>query len=161
MNRSLHSAFLGLVVEPELRDDRVGQRLSGRTRESFNAGWRFARFGPMPEWIDVARARGRRWRVRATASSEESARGNHAEDVFDGDPQTRWCRQQRGRGRVGSARLGEQTLGRVTPEWEFPDLSYGSMIETSCRGQGMEGLCSRRHAVPPRSRNGFTRGQMG
>ena len=70
------------------------------------------------------------------ASSEESAKGNVAADAFDGDPQTRWCASGGGTSEWVQLDLGEERkIGRVALEWEFPDLTYGSAIETSADGK--------------------------
>ena len=76
-----------------------------RSRESFNAGWRFGRFGPMPDGSTTPEPGAERWSVTARASSEETSKGNGAEDAFDGDPQTRWCARG-GSERMGPARPG-------------------------------------------------------
>jgi beta-galactosidase len=108
-----------------------------RSRESFNAGWKFARFGPMPDGSKMDEPGAERWSVRATASSEESAKGHSAEDVFDGDVQTRWCASRGAVGEWVQLDLGEERkIGRVALDWEFPELTYGSVIDTSHDGRG-------------------------
>jgi len=106
-----------------------------RTRESFNTGWRFARFGPMADGSTRPEPGAERWSVTATASSEESSKGNLAANAFDGDAQTRWCASGAGTDQWVQLDLGhEQKLGRVALEWEFPELTYGSVIETRADG---------------------------
>ena len=60
------------------------------SRESFNQGWRFARFGPMPDGSTLPEPGVGGWSIRATASSEEEDKGNLAQNAVDGDPGTRY-----------------------------------------------------------------------
>ena len=107
-----------------------------RSRESFNAGWRFGRFGPMPDGSTTPEPGAERWSVTARASSEESSKGNGAEDAFDGDPQTRWCASGGAANEWVQLDLGaDRQIGRVALDWEFPELTYGSAIETSADGK--------------------------
>ena len=107
-----------------------------RSRESFNASWRFARFGPVVDHSTRTEPGAERWNVMATASSEESSKGNVAEDAFDGDPQTRWCASGGGTDAWVQLDLGqEQKIGRIALEWEVPELTYGSVIETTSDGK--------------------------
>jgi beta-galactosidase len=47
-----------------------------RSRESFNQGWRFARFGPLPDGSKLPEPGGAVPTIRVTASSEETDKGN-------------------------------------------------------------------------------------
>jgi hypothetical protein len=62
-----------------------------RSSESFNASWRFARFGPMADRSTRPEPGAERWSIVASASSEEAAKGNVAENAFDGDQAPLWC----------------------------------------------------------------------
>ncbi|MCX7006984.1 MAG: hypothetical protein NTY53_07000 [Kiritimatiellaeota bacterium] len=70
----------------------------GRTRESFNADWRFDRFGPMPDGSSRPEPGAAGWAIAVTASSREVERGNPAEYAMDGDPTTRWTLVRRQQG---------------------------------------------------------------
>ncbi len=70
------------------------------------------------------------------ASSEEASKGNVAENAFDGDRETRWCASNGGTNQWLELDLGHsQPIGRVALDWEFPELKYGSVIETSGDGK--------------------------
>lgn len=87
--------FLQLVMLTVL----CSTALADRSRESFDADWRFARFGPHPAkkdvWIPEPGAA--TWSMMATASSSETSvkkndgREHPAADAIDGDTETRWC----------------------------------------------------------------------
>lgn len=62
-----------------------------RSRESFDASWRFARFGPQADRSTRPEPGAGRWSIVASASSEEASKRNVAENAFDGDQETRWC----------------------------------------------------------------------
>ena len=79
-------AFLLILTSLSFADD-----ASVRSRESFNASWRFARFGPQADGSTRPEPGAERWSIVASASSEEAAKGNVAENAFDGDQATRWC----------------------------------------------------------------------
>ena len=72
----------------------------------------------------------------ASASSEEISKANVAEHACDGDPQTRWCASGGGTDQWVQLDLGqERKIGRIALESEFPELTYGSVIETSSDGK--------------------------
>ena len=54
-----------------------------RSRESFNASWWFARFGPMADRSTKPEPGAERWNI--VASSEETSKGNAAENACGGD----------------------------------------------------------------------------
>ncbi len=62
-----------------------------RVRESFDADWRFHRYGLQADGSRVAEPGALSWEVPASASSEEAQKGNSAANAFDGNPATRWC----------------------------------------------------------------------
>ena len=47
------------------------------TSVSFNDGWRFARFGPMPDGSTREEPGAARWSITVKASSEEAEQGEH------------------------------------------------------------------------------------
>ncbi len=109
-----------------------------RSRESFNASWRFARFGPMADRSTRPEPGAERWSIvaSASASSEETSKGNVSENAFDGDQTTRWCASGGGTGEWLVLDLGrDRKLGRIVVDWEFPDLTYGSAVEVSPDGK--------------------------
>ena len=107
-----------------------------RSRESFNASWRFARFGPLAGRSIRPEPGAERWSIVASASSEEASKGDVAENAFDGDQETRWCASSGGTDEWLVLDLGrDRKIGRIVVGWEFPDLTYGSAIEVSPDGK--------------------------
>lgn len=107
-----------------------------RTRESSNTGWRFARFGPMPDGSTLAEPGAERWSMTLRASSLEQAKGNIAEQAFDGDLTTRWCASGGGLDEWLLLDLGsELPVEALEVDWDFPDLEYGYDVEWSNEGQ--------------------------
>ncbi len=109
----------------------------GRSRESFNTGWRFERFGPMPDGSSFKPEPGAAgWTITATASSQEIERGNPAAQAMDGDPNTRWCADNKNEKQWLQLDLGRaQTISRAAVQWEYPELKYGFAIERSSDGK--------------------------
>ena len=113
-----------------------GTMATAATRESFNADWRFARFGPQPDGSVRPEPGAASWRILATADSEEADKGNRAECALDGDPNTRWCAASGGLGHWLRLDLGRpQRVTRAQLTWEFPDIIYGAEITGSLDGQ--------------------------
>ena len=107
-----------------------------RSRESFNASWRFARFGPLAGRSTRPEPGAERWSIVASASSEEASKGNVAENAFDGDQATRWRASSGSTDEWLVLDLGrDRQIGRIVVDWEFPDLTYGSAIEVSPDGK--------------------------
>ncbi|WP_165228650.1 beta-galactosidase GalB [Aquisphaera insulae] len=102
---------------------------NARERTSFNEGWTFARFGPMPDGSTRLEPGAPRKTIHASASSEESGKGNTADLAVDGDPNTRWCAAGGGTREWLTLDLGETGPARsVEIDWEFPDLDYAFEI---------------------------------
>jgi beta-galactosidase len=119
------------------------EETSPRSRESFNSGWRFARFGPMPDGSKRPEPGAAQWSIRLTASSEETGKGNAAELAFDADPQTRWAASGGGLAQWLALDLGSDLpLDSVEVDWEFPDLEYEYAVEWSNEGQAWNPLAS-------------------
>ncbi|QEH37231.1 Beta-galactosidase [Aquisphaera giovannonii] len=121
-----------------------------RSRTSFNEGWKFARFGPMPDGATRPEPGAPRKAIRVEASSEEAGRGNTADLALDGDPGTRWCAAGE-----GTQEWLEIDLGRAGPassieiDWEFRDLEYAYAIDEREGGRRADTLArgtSRRDA---------------
>jgi alpha-L-fucosidase len=124
-------AFLLILTSVSFADD-----AGVRSRESFNANWRFARFGPQADRSTRPEPGADRWSIVALASSEETSKENVAENAFDGDQATRRCASGGETEEWVRLDLGqERQLGRIALEWEFPELTYGSVIETSSDGK--------------------------
>ncbi|MHC5905967.1 alpha-L-fucosidase [Streptomyces sp. S6] len=71
----------------------------------------------------------------ATASSEESAKGNTAAKAVDGSTATRWCANGGGAGEWLTVDLGSRkSLTGVRIAWEFPAMNYRYRIEGSADG---------------------------
>ncbi len=133
---SRFGVFLPLAMTMILSSYAVGGESPVRTRESFNGGWRFARFGPQADGSSRPEPGAERRSVLASASSEEASKGNVAENAFDGDRETRWCAAGGGNREWLTLDLGhDQNVGRIAVEWEFPELTYKSVIETSPNGK--------------------------
>jgi hypothetical protein len=134
MNR--YRGFVSLAITLMLWGIAAANESPVRTRESFNANWRFARFGPMPDRSSRPEPGSERWSVLTSASSEELAKDNTAEHAFDGDQETRWCASSGGTDEWLMLDLGrDRKIGRIDVGWEFPDQTYGSAIEVSPDGK--------------------------
>ena len=115
-----------------------------RSRESFDQGWRFARFGLQADGTRLAEPGGTPvWSIQLSASTEEaiSGREHPAADAMDGDPATRWCAsdgtpEQWLRLDFGKAQaLKEISIDwDVTATWKEAKLPYGFVIEGSNDG---------------------------
>jgi beta-galactosidase len=117
-----------------------------RSRESFNRGWQFARFGPMPDRTTLPEPGGETWSITATASSEETEKGNLAQMAIDGDPSTRWCAAGANPNQWLQLDLGAaQQVSRAEVAWEYPDLKYQFVIEAGVDGKAW-------HALPAAAR---------
>ncbi|HEY8983442.1 MAG TPA: alpha-L-fucosidase [Streptomyces sp.] len=73
----------------------------------------------------------------ATASSEETGKGNTAAKAVDGSTATRWCANGGGTGEWLSVDLGSRrALTGARIAWEFPSVNYRYRIEGSADGTG-------------------------
>lgn len=90
---------------------------AGRSRESFNDGWRFARFGMMPDG-SVKAEPGATWSP-VTASSEEKDKGNVVGNAVDGKLETRWCAADGRKGEWLQMNFGRMVdVRRAMVAWE-------------------------------------------
>jgi alpha-L-fucosidase len=81
----------------------------------------------------------------ATASSEETARGNRARHAIDGDPLTRWCSNGPHPQSWLAVDLGGTCrVTEVRVQWEKAEESYACRVETSLDGRTWKPL----HAAP-------------
>jgi beta-galactosidase len=107
-----------------------------RSRESFNDGWRFERFGPMPDRSTRPEPGSPHWVYQLTASSEENGKGNFASQAMDGSSGTRWCASGPGAGQWLQIDLGKPAdLTGIEVSWERDGQSYEFKVETSQDGQ--------------------------
>ena len=112
-----------------------------RSRESFNTGWKFARFGPMADGSTRPEPGAERFAYTATASTEELTKGNVAQHAIDGDPETRWCASGGGLGEWLMLDLGSALpVEAIEVDWEFPELDYAFVVEWSNEGQAWNRL---------------------
>ena len=73
---------------------------------------------------------------KASASSEESGKGNYAGNAIDGDPDTRWCAGGAGANHTWQVDLGkEQKITAVLLNWESQNNTYRYRLEGSADGQ--------------------------
>ncbi len=109
-----------------------------RVRESFDAGWRFARFGAMPDGSTRPEPHQPRRAILLAASSTES--GNPAVNAMDGDPGTRWCASSEANDQWLAVDLGSvRPLGGLDVRWEH-DRPYEFVVELSADGRAWEAL---------------------
>lgn len=109
-----------------------------RSRENFDAGWSFARFGLQPDGSRKPEPGVAAWSITASASSEES--DNPAENAFDGDASSRWCASGATPAQWLALDLGRPVaLGSVAVTWE-KDSGYASVIEGSSDGRNWKQL---------------------
>ena len=157
MVRSRAIAILALSLALASRS--FGDDGGVRSRESFNAGWRFARFGPMADGTSRPEPGAERWSVGVSASSEEVSKGNVAANAFDGDRETRWCASSGAANEWLVLDLGrDQKIDKIALEWEFPELTYGSVAETSLDGKQWTPLRRARRASSVSGSLRFPRG---
>jgi beta-galactosidase len=106
----------------------------------FDEGWRFARFGTMPDGSRRDEPGGARRSILLTASSEEGAKGNIAQAAMDGDPNTRWCATGPEPGQWLQLDLGKQhEIGDIKILWETGD-HYAYVVEGSGDGKNWHPL---------------------
>ena len=112
-----------------------------RERVSFNAGWRFARFGLIPDGSFLPEP-GQPAKA-VTASSEETNKGNTADKAIDGDSNTRWCAADGSMNQWLAVDFGKITpLGSVEIEWENT-LAYQYKVEVSDDGKSWKTVVDR------------------
>ncbi len=112
-----------------------------RSRDSFDQGWRFARFGQMPDGTKKAEPGGASWSIQAAASSEEP--GNAAELAVDNDPSTRWCAGNGDAKQWLSLDLGStRSLGSISVRWES-EAAYKFAVEGSADGRNWKMLADK------------------
>lgn len=93
-----------------------------RSRESFDADWRFARFGLQADGSRLLEPGVAARMFKLSASSEEAGKGNVAAAAMDGDPETRWCASGPGNGQWLEVDLGKpMAVAGVNIQWETDD----------------------------------------
>ena len=115
----------------------VGEEPAGRSRESFNSDWRFERFGPMPDGSSRPEPGGPGgWNITAAPPAKNSTRA-----IWQKMPSTmirilRWCAENSNVNQWLALDLGRNTkLGGIEVDWEFPDLTYKYVVESSNNGK--------------------------
>ena len=125
-------ALLGLLL---------GTVALGASRESFNEGWRFERFGPQPDGSTRPEPGEAAWAFQVTASSAETDRGNSPDRAMDGDPATRWCAAGGGAGQWLRIAFDRPIpVAGAALEWEFTNRLYEAEVEGSADGQRWQPL---------------------
>jgi beta-galactosidase len=144
MHPNIHRACLPLiaaVVGLSLAACAAPSSETPRSRESFDQGWRFARFGSMPDGSKKAEPGAASWTFQASASSEQG--GNVAERAVDGDTATRWCASSEADAQWLQIDLGSaRALGSVTVQWESAS-AYKFVVEGGADGRTWKTLADR------------------
>jgi len=93
----------------------------------------------------------------AKASSEESGKGNYAENAIDGDPGTRWCANGGGPGHTFQVDLGKEVkITGVHINWESKNNTYRYRLEASADGQSWQPLAdASKNDKPGATQNDF------
>ena len=118
---------VGLTVAGEAAAD------APRTREGFDAGWKFERFGAMPD--GSTRPEPHRPRRAFTLQASSTEPGNTPALAMDGDPATRWCASGPDANQWLAVDLGAvRPLGGMEVEWEH-DRPYAFSVDTSPDGR--------------------------
>jgi len=129
-----------------------GQTGVARMRESFDHGWRFARFGLQADGSRVPEPGGNQWSVELSASSEETGAGRDhpALLAMDGDRTTRWCASDNAPAQwltlafdVPRALRSAVIDWDVSPAWKEKQLPYGFVVEGSADGVDWTTLADR------------------
>lgn len=128
MNSSLSFCLGALALLPITAQAQTSSAVSRRA--SFDEGWKFARFGKMPN--GSTRAEPGAITGVVTVSSTEA--GNPANHLIDGDLGTRWCAASEAKNQWLQLDLGDvQSLGGVEIAWEkSTDNPFG--VEVSIDG---------------------------
>jgi beta-galactosidase len=110
------------------------QALTANAREtvSFDEGWRFARFGLMPDGTCTAEPGTEAPLIRISASSEEigADRAHTALKVLDGDRDSRWCASSATGGQWLELDLGANSdISKAAITWEEDSPAYQAVIE--------------------------------
>ncbi len=104
-----------------------------RLVESFDRGWRFARFGKIPGGDFVREPGGDAWTITATASSEEGH--NPAGNALDASSGTRWCASNASADQWLAFDFGKPVaLGSASVAWEEKS-GYAGVLEGSADGR--------------------------
>ncbi len=124
------------AAAPELADLGLGDK--ARLVESFDEGWRFARFGRIPGSGVVREPGGEAWTITSSASSEEGH--NPAGNALDGAAGTRWCASNASANQWLAFDFGKPVaLGSVAVTWEEKS-GYTAAIEGSSDGKSWKKL---------------------
>jgi len=93
----------------------------------------------------------------AKASSEESGKGNYADNAIDGDSSTRWCASGGGPGHTFQVDLGKEVkITGVHINWESKNNTYRYRLEASADGQSWQPLAdAAKNDKPGATQNDF------
>lgn len=106
-----------------------------RTRESFDSGWTFSRYGLQADGSRKAEPGGSNFAVTVLASSEEGEKGNPAVNAFDGNPETRWCASGPAPAQWLQLEFAKPTaFSDIKVTWE-KEGAYVAVLETSEDGK--------------------------
>lgn len=110
------------------------------TRENFNDGWKFARFGKLADGRHRDEPGKPVDAIRAT--SEEAGKGNVATNAIDGKPETRWCAAAGRAEEFVTLDLGRVAkVGAIGVMPEKPELEC--VVEVSADGEDWRKLAGR------------------
>ena len=128
--------------------EKTGCTEAGVSRETFDFGWRFAKFGRHDDCL-AAQEPGAPVGV-AQASSEEAH--NPAANAFDGNDATRWCANGRGNASL-TVDLGRACdIGAVKILWE-QNANYRYVISVSADGKNWAKLADQSAKTVPAKEN--------
>ena len=128
--------------------EKTGCAEAGVSRETFDFGWRFAKFGRHDDCL-AAQEPGAPVGV-AKASSEEAH--NPAANAFDGNDATRWCANGRGNASL-TVDLGRACdIGAVKILWE-QNANYRYVISVSADGKNWAKLADQSAKTVPAKEN--------
>ena len=125
-----------LTVSPAFADPDA----SGRT-ESFDFGWKFSRFGTMPDGSITPEPGG----AAGSISADSSEKANPAAHAIDGDPATRWCAADAREGHHIILDMGAEVSPQtVSIDWE-KKLAHRFLLEGSADGKQWTAIADKRN----------------
>lgn len=90
--------------------------------DTFDFGWKFARFGDMPDGTRLAEPGGSALDGIIKADSSETEKGNTADKAIDGDMSTRWCAADNKPGHHITWDMGRTVkAAKIIIDWEKQD----------------------------------------
>ena len=133
-----------------------------RSRESFNAGWRFARFGPMADGSTRPEPGAERWTCRPRPRARNHRRGTSRRMRSMAIRKPAGARSSGGTNEWLRLDLGQdQKIGRIALDWEVSGADLRQRDRDQLRRQAMGSLRTGPSAVRPRPGHQASRGQVG